>query len=86
MPLASPIPGYTVKQMIEKLTGCVRNGWGDFHVMIDISKPGEPVQTLARAGRGMIGIASDGSRVLVIEQGVIDRGAAIQLPAGGKHG
>lgn len=60
--------GYNVNQLIQKLTSLAKQGLGDLPVMIDVSEPGGMAK-IARAGMGMIGIASDGNKVLVIQQG-----------------
>lgn len=61
--------GYTIRELIEKLTGLVKAGLGDLPVMIDASSPGQLHKKVARAGKGMIGILSDGTKALIIEQG-----------------
>lgn len=58
--------GYTVEKLAETLGNMVKGGHGDLIVMIDIGTDGK--QLIAPAGRGDIGIASDGSHVLVIRR------------------
>jgi hypothetical protein len=64
--LAKP-SGYNVNKLIEALGKVAKQGYGELPVMLDISVPGGPPR-MAKAGMGLIGIASDLSKVLVIMQ------------------
>jgi hypothetical protein len=66
MPLVKKT-GYTVSKLADILTKMAAKGQGNLVVMIEIEKNGKSLITAA--GRGDIGVSSDGRNVLVIRRG-----------------
>lgn len=56
------LPGYTVNEMIGKLTMAASQGYGNCTVMMQDFHS----RTIRAAGEGIIGLANDGRQVLVI--------------------
>ncbi len=58
--------GMSVAKLAEVLTNMTREGHGDLTVMLDVEKNGH--QLITTIGRGDIGLASDGRKVLVLRK------------------